>query len=138
VARRQPPLTASSLLFFVRRPPLPDERKREQAQLLALDIAIFHSCPALGAVERRRPLADAQARQHRPTAGLYTVGFQHDVRNCAVAATAGLKGTTATVNDNASNPRTVTVGLSEARLNSARTFVEDIGVESAFNVIAQC
>jgi hypothetical protein len=36
-----------------------------------------------------------------------------------------------------SDPRTVTVGLSKRWLNSTRTFVEDVGIESAFNVIAQ-
>jgi hypothetical protein len=43
-------------------------------------------------------------------AGLYTVAFQHDARNCAVAVTAGLRGSDATVIHSSSDPRTV--GLS--------------------------
>jgi hypothetical protein len=39
-------------------------------------------------------------------AGLYTVAFQHDVRNGAVAVTAGLRGTDATVIHSSSDPRT--------------------------------
>jgi hypothetical protein len=89
---------------FRRRPAQPDLLRRRQRRR--------HD--QHGTVERRRHLADAQGRSiSNPfLAGLYTVAFQHDARNCAVAVTAGLRGSDATVIHSSSDPRTVTVGLS--------------------------
>ena len=70
-------------------------------------------------------------------AGLYSVGFRQDVRNCTIAATpATAMGVTATAFRGSLDPRVVTVALSKPNLIGDEIGAR--GVDGAFSVIAQC